>query len=219
MFDPRSVKIVDAPKRLPAIPADRLHIHSMRKRFAAPPLWQPEALTESNLNRSPVVPAAVLLAVVPKAVPTLLLTIRSPHLLVHAGQIAFPGGKLSNKDAHLIDAALREAQEEIGLQRSDVEVLGVLPSFPTGTGFAVTPVVGIVSPYATLKPNPDEVEQIFEVPLAFVLDPANHLLQQLDFQGSMRQWYAMPYELNGKEFYIWGITAGILRNFYHFLVA
>ncbi len=219
MFDPKLAEYLPTAEALPAVPAQRLAVDSMRCRFVQPPRWQPETLRETGSLRGGATPAAVLLAVVPRPEPTIVLTVRSAHLPVHAGQIAFPGGKIDAQDSHAVEAALREAHEEIGLSPSCVEVLGELPAFFTGTGFSVTPVIGLVPTDVVFRPNPGEVEQVFEVPLAFLLDPDNHRRQQVEFQGAMRQWYAMPYVRNGQEFYIWGVTAGILRNFYHFLVA
>jgi len=219
MFDPKLAEYLPTAEVLPAVPAERLAVESMRSRFVQPPLWQPETLRETGSLKGGSTPAAVLLAVVPRPEPTIVLTVRSAHLPVHAGQIAFPGGKIDAHDSHAVDAALREAHEEIGLSPNCVEVLGELPAFFTGTGFSVTPVIGLVPTDVVFRPNPGEVEQVFEVPLAFLLDPDNHRHQQVEFQGAMRQWYAMPYVQNGQEFYIWGVTAGILRNFYHFMVA
>jgi 8-oxo-dGTP pyrophosphatase MutT (NUDIX family) len=219
MFDPKLAECVPIAEVLPAVSADRIHLSSIRSRFLRPPRWQPETLRDIELLKGRATPAAVLLALVPRPEPTVVLTVRSAHLPVHAGQIAFPGGKIDSQDSHAVAAALREAHEEIGLPPTCVEVLGELPAFFTGTGFSVTPVVGLVPTEVVFRPNPGEVEQVFEVPLAFLLDPDNHRRQQLKFQGELRQWYAMPYVRDGQEFYIWGVTAGILRNFYHFLVA
>jgi len=219
MFDPRSADILATQKTLPAVPSERLLADSIRQRFVLPPSWQPEQLREIDPNAGTLVPAAVLLAIVARPTPTVLLTVRSAHLHVHAGQIAFPGGKIDAQDADSIGAALREAHEEIGLHPSSVDVLGALPAFSTGTGFSVTPVVGLVQQGVPLVPNPGEVDHVFEVPLSFALNPANHLRQQMEFQGRLRKWYAIPYRQDDREFYIWGATAGMLRNFYHFLMA
>lgn len=140
----------------------------------------------------------------------LILTKRASHLPTHAGQIAFPGGRCEGSDAHVGATALREAQEEIGLNPALVSLLGVSDSYETVTRFAVTPVVAIVDPDATFIPDPNEVDLIFEVPFAFVMDPANHLPQSRSYDGVERRFYAMPYG----EHYIWGATAGMLRALY-----
>ncbi len=219
MFDPRQAEVVPAQLNLPALSPATWGLESMRQRFLTPPVWVPESLREREWVKSATIPAAVLIAIVIRPEPTVLLTVRSAHLPVHAGQIAFPGGKIDRQDASAVDAALREAQEEIGLHPSCVDVLGALPPFFTGTGFSVTPVVGLVPQRMQLQPNPGEVDQIFEVPLSFLLDPSKHVQQRLEHDGVMRHWYAMPYRQGGSEFYIWGVTASILRNFYHFLSA
>jgi len=158
--------------------------------------------------------------------PHLLLTQRAQHLSSHAGQIAFPGGKVDPEDVSLEHAALREAEEEVGLTAEFVEVLGQLPSYVTGTAFHITPVVALISPDHTIRPNANEVEFTFEVPLSFLMNPMNHRLHQWEKDGIQRQWYSMPYRpaiLTASdphtEFYIWGATAGMIRNLYRFLLA
>jgi 8-oxo-dGTP pyrophosphatase MutT (NUDIX family) len=116
-------------------------------------------------------------------------------------------------------AALREAEEEVGLMPSAVEVLGCLPRYLTGTMFSVTPVLGLVQPGVALRPSPDEVSDVFEVPLAFLMNPANHRWHEVEYQGALRQWLSMPYQDGEAERYIWGATAGMLRNLYAFLSA
>ncbi|MYZ50988.1 CoA pyrophosphatase [Malikia spinosa] len=116
-------------------------------------------------------------------------------------------------------AALREAEEEVGLAPDLVEVLGLLPDYLTGSAFRITPVVALVRPDYEPRPNPHEVADLFEVPLAFLMDPAHHRRQGLDWEGRRHEWFAMPYLQDGAERYIWGATAGMLRNLYHFLAA
>ena len=135
---------------------------------------------------------------------------RTDHLTSHAGQISLPGGKIDPDDDGAVGAALREAEEEIGLDPHLVEPLGVLPTYLTGSGYRVAPVVALVGQQARLVPNPDEVADVFEVPLAFLMNDANHLRQSRVFAGKPRYFYAMPYG----ERYIWGVTAGILRLMY-----
>jgi 8-oxo-dGTP pyrophosphatase MutT (NUDIX family) len=160
--------------------------------------------------------------------PTVLLTRRAAHMKTHSGQIAFPGGKVDPEDANMQATALREAEEEVGLAARHVQVIGELPIYITGTSFWVTPVIGLVSPDFELRLNTDEVADVFEVPLSFLMNPANHRRHAFDWQGARRQWFSMPYEErrtapNGQvqtvEHFIWGATAGMLRNFYRFLAA
>jgi 8-oxo-dGTP pyrophosphatase MutT (NUDIX family) len=158
----------------------------------------------------PIRPAAVLIPVVDHARPTVLLTQRSAHLNDHAGQISFPGGKIDATDASPLEAALREADEEIGLGREFIDPIGYLDLYATGFGFRILPTVARVKPGFKLRINEAEVDDAFEVPLAFLMDPANHQLHHKEFRGMERAYYAMPFA----ERYIWGATAGILRVLY-----
>ena len=162
----------------------------------------------------PIRPAAVLIGIVEHEQPTVLLTQRSAHLNDHAGQISFPGGKIDPTDVSPLDAALREAEEEIGLDRSFVEPIGYLDLYATGFGFRILPTLARVKPGFSLTINENEVESAFEVPLAFLMDPANHQLHSKEFRGMERSYYAMPFA----ERYIWGATAGILRVLYERIV-
>jgi 8-oxo-dGTP pyrophosphatase MutT (NUDIX family) len=154
------------------------------------------------------VPAAVLVPLVRRPEPGLLLTTRMTHLRNHGGQVAFPGGRIDAGDAGPVAAALREAEEEIGLQPGAVDVLGLADRYHTGTGYCVHPVIGSIAPDLDLRPNPDEVADLFEVPLAYALDPANHLLREAEWKGRMRRFYVIEWE--GRM--IWGATAGMLVN-------
>lgn len=161
-------------------------------------------------------PAAVLVPLVQRETGmTVLLTQRTAHLRDHAGQISFPGGRCEERDNSVIETALREAHEEVGLDPGQVEVLGILPEYRTGTGFSITPVVALVHPPLNLKLDDFEVAEAFETPLSFLLDSANWLRQHIDYQGSLHEYYAMPWE----GYYIWGATAGMLVSLQQFLNA
>ncbi|MDP6705920.1 MAG: CoA pyrophosphatase [Alphaproteobacteria bacterium] len=155
-------------------------------------------------------PAAVLVPLVLRDELTVLLTQRTEHLNHHAGQISFPGGRVEADDADPVDTALRETEEEIGLGRAHVEVAGYLDAYQTGTGFFITPVVGFVRPGFDLALDDFEVAEAFEVPLAFIFDPANHQRHSRLYNGTRRHYFAMPYG----DYYIWGATAGMLMNLY-----
>jgi 8-oxo-dGTP pyrophosphatase MutT (NUDIX family) len=190
----------------------------LRRRFSRTDRAEPIAAGDGHLWRRPedIRPAAVLVPVVRReGALTVLFTRRTPHLQDHAGQISFPGGRAEPHDASFEATALREAEEETGLAAGKVELLGRLPEYVTVTGYRVTPVVGLVTPPLELRPDPFEVAEIFEVPLAFLLDPANHVRNSVIHEGRRRQYYAMPY----RQYYIWGATAGMLMNFYGFLTA
>ena len=155
--------------------------------------------------------AAVLVGVIEDGEDSrIILTKRNDALRKHSGQIAFPGGKLDPEDPSAEAAALREAEEEIGLARHFVDVIGALPSIPVASGFRITPVLATVRPGFSLLPNPDEVEHVFEVPLSFLMNPENHQRDHWKLQNKTTAFYVMPYE----GWRIWGITAGIIRSVY-----
>ena len=159
---------------------------------------------------APLRPAAVLLLIVAHPnEPSVVFTQRTAHLADHAGQIALPGGRCDEGDCTPEGTALREAEEEIGLERARVEILGRLPEYRTSTGFAVTPVVGWAEPPLDYRADPHEVADVFEVPLGFLLDTANHRYERAFYKGRIRHYWAMPY---GERF-IWGATAGMLVTF------
>jgi 8-oxo-dGTP pyrophosphatase MutT (NUDIX family) len=161
-------------------------------------------------------PAAVLVPIVAReAELAVMLTLRTDHLPSHGGQIAFPGGKIEDSDAGPLDAALREAHEETGLDPRLVEPLGYLDIYRTRTGFRIVPVVGLIDPAARFQPAENEVADVFEVPLRFLMDPLNHLQETREWRGVQRRFYAMPYG----ERYIWGATAGMLKKLYDRLYA
>jgi len=169
-----------------------------------------DRMLEIIAREQPIRPAAVLIAVVDHPQPTVLLTQRAAHLHDHAGQISFPGGKIDPTDVSPLDAALREAWEEIGLAREFVDPIGYLDLYGTGFGFRILPTVARVRPGFSLRISEDEVDDAFEVPLAFLMNAANHQVHSKEFRGIMRSYYAMPFA----DRYIWGATAGMLRVLY-----
>jgi 8-oxo-dGTP pyrophosphatase MutT (NUDIX family) len=186
---------------------------------SSPPLE--ELLTADDLEKQqlnsqqPLKPAAVLLLVVNHpGEPTVVFTQRTAGLADHAGQISFPGGRFDEGDGTPERTALREAEEEVGIPAERIEILGRLPEYRTSTGYAVTPVVGWAEPPLAYRPDPREVADVFEVPLAFLLDAGNHRYEKAFYRGRMRNYWAMPY---GERF-IWGATAGILVTFHRILI-
>jgi 8-oxo-dGTP pyrophosphatase MutT (NUDIX family) len=159
--------------------------------------------------------AAVLVPIVerPEGL-TMMLTQRTDHLDHHPGQISFPGGHIEDNDASPEDAALREAEEEVGLERTHVEIIGRLDQYVTRTGFSITPIVGLIDPSHSVSADEFEVADIFEVPLAFLLDANNHRRDSRIYKGTKREFYAMPFG----DYYIWGATAGMIRNLYDVLI-
>lgn len=218
-FDPELLPVESLAGEAP-VTADLMTAMALRARFSDPPAWQPEPSPEHVLGipNRPMTSASVLLPlVVRESGLTLLLTQRTAHLTDHGGQISFPGGRAEEHDLSPIDTALRETEEEVGLDRRHIEVLGTLPEYLTGTGYRVTPVVGLVHPPFSLAADPGEVAEIFEVPLSFLMDGMNHQRRTAEFPNGRgrRSFYAMPYD----RFFIWGATAGMLRNLFHFLRA
>lgn len=218
-FDPRHVPVVGVDRHLPRVAPSQTTPQALRQRFAAPPAWEPEVVQEKSFSSRSPAHAAVLVPIVLREQPTVLLTERTAHLSTHSGQVAFPGGRADPEDASPADTALREAYEEVGLEPHFVEVLGSLPTYVTGSSFIISPVVALVQPHCVLRPNPHEVADIFEVPLAFLLNPAHHQRHVFEWQGVRREWFSMPYQSGPKNHYIWGATAGMLRNFYRLLSA
>ena len=227
VFDPRSIPVLGIDSHLAGVALEQLTPQALRDRFRHPPMWTPEHSVEMSFSDRPPALAAVLLPLVMREELTLLLTERSTNLSTHSGQIAFPGGRTDDTDQDAVDTALREAHEEIALPRHHVEVLGTLPTYVTGSAFIITPVVALIKPGFQLHPNPGEVADVFEVPLRFLMNPAHHQRHETEFNGVLRQWLSMPYsdpmsQTAGSEIrerYIWGATAGMLRNFYRFLSA
>ena len=186
----------------------------MRRRFreglVAPPVCESSFSEGKDL-----IPAAVLVPVVMRETgPTMLLTQRTAHLRDHGGQVSFPGGRCEADDASPEATALREAEEEVGLLASQVEILGRLPEYRTGTGFVITPVVGLVTPPLNLKLDDFEVAEVFEPPLEFLLDRTNHQRQSIEVRGARHEYWAMPWQ----GYFIWGATAGMLVTLQRFLL-
>lgn len=225
LINPQLVPISAILSDAPAVHPERLSEDAIRERFTLELPWTPEVTDESRLalvaagaqersGSSEPTPAAVLVPLVRSEHGLqMLLTQRTDHLHDHAGQISFPGGRAEESDASSLATALREAEEEIGLAAHFVEHIGHLPDYFTVTGYRVTPVVAIVHEHASYKPDPFEVADIFQVPLHFLMNPANHQLREWEGPGGRRQFYSMPYE----ERFIWGATAGMIRNLYHYL--
>jgi 8-oxo-dGTP pyrophosphatase MutT (NUDIX family) len=213
------VPVVAVDSHLPPVAAAQLEPAALRLRFAQPPAWEPEVRDEPRFTNRQPADAAVLVPIVMRERPMVLLTERATHLSTHSGQVAFPGGRCDPTDVDRADTALREATEEIGLDRGLAEVIGYLPKYVTGTMFTVTPVVALVRPDHRLELNSGEVADAFEVPLEFLMNPAHHRRHAIAFSGTRREWFSMPYMDGTSERFIWGATAGMLRNLYRFLSA
>lgn len=187
-------RLLDEPPSLPLAPS--------RGDYDLNPQIRPERPKE-------LAPAAVLIPILVRSQPTVLFTRRTPHLSRHAGQVSFPGGRVHADDLSLVETALRETKEETGITAGFVTVAGFLDPYETGTGYAILPVVGVLSEGFELLPDPNEVAEIFEVPLDFLLDPANRERRSTEWMGRQRDFYAFTYGAH----YIWGATAGIVVNF------
>lgn len=216
-FDPAAQVWQPADANLAAVPPDRLIPELLRDALSRPGPWPQDPLGSAEHRHpgregAPVL-AAVLIPMVARAGGiSVMLTQRTAHLYDHAGQISFPGGRLESSDATPVAAALREAEEETGLSTEFVDVLGSMPHYLTATGFSITPVLSLVRPGFTLAPDEFEVAEVFEVPLSFLMNPANHRLYRAPLpDGRERQYYAMLWQGH----FIWGATAGMLRNLYH----
>jgi 8-oxo-dGTP pyrophosphatase MutT (NUDIX family) len=176
--------------------------------------WGDHLLNPGMVHADNLIPAAVLIPVVNREDELkVLFTRRTANLAKHAGQISFPGGHIEESDNEPVDAALRETEEEVGLPRHHIDVIGQLENYISRTGFEITPIVGVIEPPFTVVPQPSEVAEVFEVPLSFLLNPENHHRHTREISGENREFYAMPYG----EYYIWGVTAGILVNLYEYL--
>jgi len=224
--DPRIYPVVGIDDHLPPLPLDALTADAVRARFAdAARVWEPEFHGDARLfalERAPIA-ASVLVPLVQRDDGLhVLLTRRTDHLRDHAGQISFPGGRADPGDADVIDTALRETQEEVGLPRERVQVLGPLNTYSTVSSYVVTPIVGLVQPPFELALDAFEVAEAFEVPLQYLMTPAHHHRHAAEFEGVQRQFLSMPWQSvdaqgQPREYFIWGATAAMLRNLYHFL--
>ncbi|MEI6769345.1 MAG: CoA pyrophosphatase [Betaproteobacteria bacterium] len=217
-FDPLTVPVVGEEEPLRALQAHEYCAASILQKFQAaqPFSVQPHFVSNPQTAKRE---AAVLVGLVLRHEVTLLLTQRAAHLKTHSGQVAFPGGKVDPQDTSVEAAALREAHEEVGLEVHHVQVVGRLPVLETGTAFRITPVVALIDPLHEINFNANEVAHVFEVPMSFLMDPSNHRKHRLEHQGQTREWYSMPYKVDGQEHFIWGATASMIRNFYAFLSA
>ena len=227
-FNPQELPVVGVDGHLASVPVERLEPQALRARFLNPPKWEPEIVTEHQFTQRQPTHASVLVPLVQRDELMVLLTQRTDHLTDHPGQISFPGGRAESTDANATATALREAEEEIGLASRFVEVLGSMPTYTTGTGFIVTPVVALIAPQFTVHADPFEVAEVFEVPLAFFMNPAMHRRHVVDVSGVRREFFSMPWDGVGVEvsdngsprrYFVWGATAAMLRNLYGFLMA
>lgn len=222
-FDPTTLPVLGIDDHLPSVVPAELKPEALRRRFKAPPTWAPEIVVEHRFSDREPTNASVLVPLVQRDDEvTVLLTQRTDHLHDHPGQISFPGGRAEPEDVDAVATAMREAQEEIGLHARHVEVLGVLPTYTTGTGFVVTPVVALIEPPFSIEVDPFEVAEVFEVPLAFLMSPSNHRRHGIEVAGRRREFLSMPWQAQSeaaRQYFIWGATAAMLRNFYRFLAA
>ena len=220
--DPRAVPVVGIDDHLEPIAPAALEPEALRARFAAATEWTPEWPGDGMrfIDREPAAAAVLVPLVMRDSGLQVLLTRRTDHLRAHAGQVSFPGGRAEPEDADAVATALRETEEEIGLPREHVDVIGALPTYTTVTSFVVTPVVALVRTGFTLTLDAFEVAEAFEVPLQFLMNPAHHQHHEFEFGGARRRFLAMPWRPghgDPREYFVWGATAAMLRNLYHLL--
>ena len=225
IVDPKAIPVVGIDDHLPAVAAESLTPPALRLRFASPPHWTPETTGDGKRfqpDREPTAASVLVPLVMRDDGVKVLLTRRTDHLRDHAGQISFPGGRAEAHDDDAVATALRETEEEVGLARQHVEVIGALPHYTTVTSYVVTPVVALVRPGFDLALDDFEVAEAFEVPLQFLMTPAHHRRHAFELLGQPRQFLSMPWRGPGpdgrdSEYFIWGATAAMLRNLYRFL--
>ncbi len=223
ILDPHAIPVVGIDDHLPPVHAERLQPEALRRRFAEPRVWTPEHPGDGQRfdARGAPTAASVLVPLVMRGDGLhVLLTQRTAHLRDHAGQISFPGGRAEDEDVDAVATALRETEEEVGLDRRHIEIIGTLPVYTTVTSYVVTPVVALVDPDFTLTVDPFEVAEAFEVPLGFLMTPAHHRRHSVELGGVQRQFLSMPWQgLDAARppYFIWGATAAMLRNLYRFL--
>ncbi len=225
--DPRGIPVIGHDDHLPPVSPEHLKADALRRRLASPPAWTPAFAGDAariGLTREPAHAAVLIPLVVRDDGLHVLLTRRTEHLKDHAGQISFPGGRTEPGEHDAVVTALREAEEEVGLQARHVEVIGRMPVYRTVTSFIVTPVIALVQPPFDLRIDPDEVAEAFEVPLSFLMTPAHHRRHRFEADGISRQFLSMPWQGRDaqgepREYFIWGATAAMLRNLYHLLSA
>lgn len=225
--DPHAVPVVGRDNHLPAVAPERLRADALRQRLARLDGWQPpipgDGARPEWFGDRPAAAASVLVPLVQRPGELhVLLTRRTDHLHDHAGQVSFPGGRAEPEDADAVATALREAQEEVGLAPTHVDVIGTLPIYTTVTRFMVTPVVALVRPDYTLALDTFEVAEAFEVPLPFLMNPAHHQHHEVEVDGVRRRFLSMPWRAghgDPREYFIWGATAAMLRNLYHLLAS
>lgn len=224
--NPRAVPVIGTDSHLPPVPAEWLTASHIRARLAEAAHWSPPIVGDAvhqihDPSLPPPRPASVLIPLVPRPEGLqVLLTRRTDHLRDHAGQISFPGGRAEPEDRDAVQTALREAEEEVGLAPSGVQVLGQLPTYTTVTRYCVTPVVGLLDPAHTLRLDAFEVAGTAEVPLSFLMNPAHHRRHRFEWEGQERHFLSMPWSPDPDTpdaWFIWGATAAMLRNFYHLL--
>ncbi len=230
LFDPQTQPVVAPPAVLQALPDSALEADFIAKAFDRRIEWQVEPVFANDFlvhrdpdtglflpDHSAMIPAAVLFPLIQRESGLhVLFTRRADHLTSHAGQICFPGGRIELHDADVTAAALRETHEEVGIGAEHIQLIGTQPGFITSTGYTMQPVIGFVKPGFVIRPDHSEVAEVFEVPLSYLMDPRQHQLHQATLpDGRQRLYFSMPWN----DYFIWGATAALVRNFYHYLSA
>ncbi len=230
LFDPQTQPVVASPAVLQPLPDSALEADFIAKAFDRRIEWQVEPVFAKDFlvhrdpdtglllpDHSAMIPAAVLFPLIQRESGLhVLFTRRADHLTSHAGQICFPGGRIELHDADVKAAALRETHEEVGIGAEHIQLIGTQPGFITSTGYTMQPVIGLVKPGFVIRPDHSEVAEVFEVPLSYLMDPRQHQLHQATLpDGRQRLYFSMPWN----DYFIWGATAALVRNFYHYLSA